>query len=141
MKEPFDIPAINNRLEALALYLGIDSDVDSEIATVHFQGTIGERYREIHHYTHQGQSYLVASAERRLNADKGITFNNRRWTVTPIKLESYYQEVTDEFVRQSLEAASLITGKSISDKLTQDIAFHMSCAVLAQLQTKLTNND
>lgn len=35
-------------------------------------------------------------------------------------------------VTQSLEAASKITGKSITDTETQDIAFKLACAAMAE---------
>lgn len=38
----------------------------------------------------------------------------------------------DTLVKQTLEAASKITGKSIEDKETQEIAFKLACAAMAE---------
>ena len=38
----------------------------------------------------------------------------------------------DLFVKQSLEEAAKVTGKSINDSETQEIAFKLACAAMAQ---------
>lgn len=42
----------------------------------------------------------------------------------------------DTLVKQSLEAASKITGKDFDDKETQEVAFKLSCAAMAEELTK-----
>ena len=42
----------------------------------------------------------------------------------------------DTLVKQSLEAASKITGKGPEDKETQEIAFKLSCAAMAEELSK-----
>lgn len=38
----------------------------------------------------------------------------------------------DIFTKQALQAASKITGKGANDKETQDIAFKLACAMMAE---------
>ena len=38
----------------------------------------------------------------------------------------------DQLVKQTMEAAMLITGKDVNDKETQEIAFKIACAAMAK---------
>ncbi len=42
----------------------------------------------------------------------------------------------DTFTKQALQAASSITGKGFDDKETQDIAFKLACAMMAEEAAK-----
>ena len=70
--EAFDIPAINNKLEALAIHLGVDPDADIESLDVD---------GDVHRYRHQGVIYEVAHSSHGLKADKLLNFNSNLWSL------------------------------------------------------------
>ena len=76
MKEKFNIPAINNQLEALAIHLGIDSDIEQELSTIE-QVSISWN---IHTYIHDNQTYDVSHSNY-LPHWTYVQFNWNIWSV------------------------------------------------------------
>lgn len=86
---PFDIPGINNKLEALAIHLGLDSDNDEHIKTVEVLDKDEPYYREIHRFMHNGNMYHVSSLGRsRLSkgfeCDAAVQFNSNIWAIKQV---------------------------------------------------------
>jgi hypothetical protein len=102
MTKPFDIPAINNRLEALANHLGINSEVESELSTIEQKHTTGP----VHTYMHNNFMYFVAHSAYGLAADKLVEFNSNLWAVLAQKAGSPYERFYDAKVMAQLSSIS-----------------------------------
>jgi len=69
MKKAFNIPAINNRLEALARYLKVDNS--DNIECLEFGG-----------FRYQGKTYFVL--QHAVRGDTTIEFNGNLWTIRKV---------------------------------------------------------
>lgn len=103
MKKAFDIPAINNRLEALAKYLGINSDIEAELSAIEQRHTA----TPVHTYIHNETMYFVANSNYGLAADKIIEFNSNLWSVLAQKEDSPYERFCNTKVMTQLSSVSL----------------------------------
>ncbi|MFT6906988.1 MAG: hypothetical protein ACJAS1_003662 [Oleiphilaceae bacterium] len=74
-----NIPAINNELEALAVYLEINTGSDAELARF---GKLNE-IDGVHFYRVENIVYMVAHTSR-LKADKTVFFNSSSWSVRKV---------------------------------------------------------
>lgn len=56
-KKAFDIPGINYQLEALAIYLNVNSDIESEFKSIEVLSVCDR----MHRFKHKGMTYSVSS--------------------------------------------------------------------------------
>lgn len=102
MSKAFDIAGINNKLEALAKHLGIDSDSEVELSAIEQRHTSGM----VHTYVHEEIMYFVANSAYGLAADKLVEFNSNHWSVLAQKEDSPYERFYDAKVMTQLRSIS-----------------------------------
>tara|TARA_B110001454_G_C12621464_1_gene393029 strand:+ start:167 stop:721 length:555 start_codon:yes stop_codon:yes gene_type:complete len=102
MKKSLDIPAINNKLEALAKFLGINSEVEAELSTIEQRHIISP----VHTYKHNNTMYYVANSSYGLGADKLVEFNSHHWSILAEKKEAPYVRFYDAKVMTQLRSVS-----------------------------------
>ncbi|MEH6454889.1 MAG: hypothetical protein V7749_01075 [Cocleimonas sp.] len=78
MKTAFDISPINNELEALAIHLGINTDIDSEVSSIE----VIDFSNGIHRFKYAQKVYVVAHVSYGLPTDLTIDFNSCLWSIT-----------------------------------------------------------
>lgn len=102
MQKAFNIPGINNRLEALAKYLGVNTDIESELSTIEviYSPTTPGVY--VHKFKYHGVTYFVANNSYGLAADKVVQFNSSFWSIMSQKQNSPYLRFYDEKVIKQL---------------------------------------
>jgi len=105
-KKPFDIPAINNQLEALARYLSIDSNSDEELTKIDCLGVYGGFGSEVHHFRCEEMIYSVAAQSVGLDSCMLVWFNSSLWSVKKIDQDSPYHRFKDKVVLTKLCAIS-----------------------------------
>lgn len=81
MERASNLSPINNQLEALALHLGINSDIEVELSTIEHKNT----ETPVHTYKHKGALYSVGRISNGQSADKIIEFNSSLWAITSLK--------------------------------------------------------
>lgn len=102
MNKSFEIPAINNHLEALAKHLGINSDIDAELSAIEQRHTA----TPVHTYKYKGTMYFVANSAYGLAADKLVEFNSNHWSVLAQKEHSPYERFYNAKVMTQLRSVS-----------------------------------
>lgn len=73
----FNIPTIDNQLEALARTLGINTDDDSQLAKIRREGLS----EGVHSFSFNGKKYRVAHNSLGINSDKTVEYNSSLWSV------------------------------------------------------------
>jgi hypothetical protein len=80
----FNIPAINNHQEALAIHLGINSDNADELRQIKML-TINEAPAingvKVHSFQYQGETYTVTSFGPKVKAQAVVNYNSNLWAV------------------------------------------------------------
>tara|TARA_B100000809_G_C15026530_1_gene490353 strand:- start:137 stop:415 length:279 start_codon:yes stop_codon:yes gene_type:complete len=88
-RKAFNIPAINNQREALAKHLGVNSDIESDFATI----VVLDVSDGIHRFSHNDKTYLVTGQSSKLKSDAMVEFNSSFWAVkceTPSNNQNKY---------------------------------------------------
>ncbi len=104
-RAPFNIPAINNEKEALAIVLGVDSNVDEEFAKIESRGEFGKVGRRVKTFNFNGTLYAVAHIGVGLDTTRTVSFNSSRWNIREIDPKSPYRRFTDDVVLAQLRKA------------------------------------
>jgi hypothetical protein len=90
--QPFDIPAINNRKEALMLHLGLDSangralDSVKEIKDSGLSDDESVIAKSASVFEHCNARYYVAHASSKMEGDVCVAFNSSHWTIRKVPL-------------------------------------------------------
>ncbi|OEE38308.1 hypothetical protein A1QO_02705 [Vibrio genomosp. F10 str. ZF-129] len=112
-KEPFDIPTINNHKEALAIFLGIDSNIvsvhETDFDRIEDAGITGNLGSQIHTFRFEDCQYFVGSKNTGLKGDELITFNSSLWQVLKFNSDTPYCRFNDKTVMNHLQ--TLITNQ------------------------------
>lgn len=109
---PFNIPAINNRIEVLAKYLEINSDDPIAMSTIQFiksVSKVGTAGGEVHYYKHQSDTYIVTGNNKGINADAVIAFNSNLWSILKINKKAPNFIYRDNIVIEALADKELLS--------------------------------
>ncbi len=80
----FNIPAINNQLEALAVHLKLDSDNPEDTSKIECLDADVAGYREIHRFKFDGKIFHVSNASKKHEFDAIVSYNNNYWRIKAI---------------------------------------------------------
>ncbi|WP_339673857.1 hypothetical protein [Dasania marina] len=83
----FDIPAINNQKEALAIHLGIDSDDDEQFKQISELGVLGFE----HSFAYKGKKYTVEHSRLGVTGDRVVNFNSNNWVISDHNLDKAHK--------------------------------------------------
>ncbi|MEI8659421.1 hypothetical protein [Vibrio sp. Hal054] len=93
MEKEISIPATNDHLQALALFL------QEDVSTISCNGT----FAKVHCFrTATNDLYSVADVSAELDTNEVVLFNNNRWSIKKVDANSPYQRFKDSAVMRQL---------------------------------------